>query len=283
LVAPQVAIVLNVLPAHIGNLGSLDAIRTEKLSIRAGLPDNGTLICPLELGVPGSFTFSTNREADIWADPNAAGGKDSDDHLAAVHLNGQRYELRMSAGGEHRLQTALAVLAGVYCLGGEVEAAVDTLASLSVPPGRGNRLSIAGRTIIDDSYNANPVSMNYAISALLSEPGRRVLLMGEMLELGDESGDLHRAAAIRSAPVDVVYSFGDHFQRLEGVFGPGYAGHVDSATGFDIDGFAASTLPGDVIVVKGSNRVFWAHGFVDKLCAALKRASRPSLSSPSKP
>ncbi|MDA0791582.1 MAG: UDP-N-acetylmuramoyl-tripeptide--D-alanyl-D-alanine ligase [Proteobacteria bacterium] len=264
LVAPHLAIVLNVLPAHIGNLGSLDAIRKEKLSIRAGLKSGGTLICPLELGVAGSFTFAVNRQADIWAEPVGS-------HQATVHIDGRRHDLHLALGGEHRLQTALAVLAAVHCLGADVEAAVRLIPSLDAPAGRGNRYTIAGRTVIDDSYNANPASMSYALDALRNESGRGILLVGEMLELGSESTRRHQAVAKQARNIPLVYSFGDQFSGLDEVFGPGFRAHYQAAPDFDIDDFVAATRPGDVILVKGSNRVFWVHDFVSRLCAAMAR------------
>ena len=276
LVQPQVALVLNVLPAHIGQLGSLEAIRQEKLAIRfgllGGLQGKGRLIVPAGLEVsdiisnPGTeiITFGLDELADVSATMMEDGG-------VAARIGGASYQYRLQEGGAHRVMTSLAVLSVVHALRADVAQAINVLVSLGAPEGRGNRHEVNGRIVIDDSYNSNPVSMRYALDTLAAEKrGRRIALLGEMLELGADGESMHREIIEKCDEVDAVVTFGEGFGLFSSGLGDRLWGHVGTVDQFDLESFAGQTRPGDVILVKGSNRVFWMHNFVERLCRSLQ-------------
>ena len=268
LVTPDVAVILNVLPAHIGQLGSLEAIRREKLEIRHGLSKNGVLVIPydLEVGDIGDtriLTFGRDSRADVYG--QFTGGR------VEVRIGSQILRYQLGGLGQHLAMTSLAVMAVVHAIGADVNAAAEQMEKLILPEGRGNQLKVNGRLIIDDSYNANPVSMGYAIRSLVGQPClRSIAVLGEMLELGDHSVEMHQKILKESRDVDAVVTVGAGFNTAENQ-AENFWGHCDSVDGFDIKAFAEKTAPGDAILIKGSNRVFWASKFVNQLKTALEK------------
>jgi UDP-N-acetylmuramoyl-tripeptide--D-alanyl-D-alanine ligase len=274
LTKPHVSILLNVLPAHIGNFENLDAIRREKLTITDGLEPDGVLIVPEALNTLGTrashiVTFGLQATADVHLI-----GSDKSTLVASVR--GKEVSYTLNNAGEHRVLTSLAVLAAVDLMGADVAQAAADFSLLEAPSGRGNQVSIAcepnAKTasnilVIDDSYNANSVSMSYAIDALASTDGARTIaLLGEMLELGDTSLTTHEQVAGHAAVLNDVITFGDGFSTC-----PGKSGHYGTVAEFDVDAFAKTLRAGDVLLVKGSNKVFWAHGFTKKLIEAIQK------------
>jgi UDP-N-acetylmuramoyl-tripeptide--D-alanyl-D-alanine ligase len=262
LAAPNVAMLLNVLPAHIGNFPSLQALTKEKLSIAAGLQANGVFILPKALGsgAENEVTFGFEPDADVTATYEVSG----EAWQVRARIKDQVVVYEMLEGGEHRILTSLAVLAAVAALGYSVPVAAAELSRVGSPEGRGNTHTNNGITVIDDSYNANPVSMIYAINNLASKSGRSIALLGEMLELGDESQQYHSEVAEQFAALDEVITVGDGFRHCQG------SSHFASVAEIDIAAFAATLQAGDQVLVKGSNKVFWQHQFVSKLLTALK-------------
>ena len=278
LVKPDIALLLNVLPAHIGNFEDLLAIQKEKLSIADGIKEGGILILPLALVSSSAEISSTNKcrvvtfglkqdkdcnNADVY------GEGFNDDHGTKVVANilGIDITYRISAGGDHRVLTSLAVMALIYTLGADLQQAARDFELLSSPDGRGNEITVNGIKIIDDSYNANPASMSFAIKALRESTGSgaRMAFLGEMLELGEQSQSSHDAVANEAKGLDGVVTIGDGFQKV-----PGSWGHYSSCREIDMDKFIAQLKAGDTILIKGSNKVFWQSKFVEKLVEQLR-------------
>lgn len=271
LVSPQVSVLLNVLPAHIGNFDNLDAIRQEKLTIASPLEKGGTLIVPADLDLSGLkhgniVTFGLTEDADVFGKALFLPQYTEVD----ASVLGTRVSYRLVAGGEHRVLTSLAVLAAAYCLVDEVDLnkVCDGFSKLTTPKGRGNVNTIAGVTVIDDSYNANPITMAYAISAIAkgNPSGKKVALLGEMLELGDESQLAHaETSRLAEETLDGFITVGEGFISC-----PGNWGHVGFAAQVDLDELVRSLKPGDTLLVKGSNKIFWTEKFVDRLLLSLE-------------
>ena len=272
LVKPNVALVLNVLPAHIGQLGSLEAIRQEKLDIRRGLQKNGVLVLPYDLERSDvddvkSLTFGFNSRADVSAVMRLRGESVS----VEVTIDGKAYQYELSICGEHMVLTSVAVIAVAYALGADIAKAVSDMTMLSSPEGRGNLHSVSGRVVIDDSYNANPVSMIHAIKSLSQRPsGSRIAILGEMLELGEFSDELHQEVVQSCNNVDKVVTVGKCFERVKEDFGEKLLLHVDSADELDLNLLVEETSSGDTILVKGSNKIFWSNKFVINLITKLE-------------
>ncbi len=146
-----------------------------------------------------------------------------------------------------------------------------------VPEGRGSRVSIGGIEIIDDSYNANPTSMAAALNGLANERARRtVAILGEMRELGDGSERFHRELAPHCARITQIVCVGEGMRAAVGRIA-GAAALDAGRCGADLplSQLAAGLQPGDVVLVKGSNRVFWVNDFVQNLTDELVKRSMP--------
>ena len=260
LASPDVAVVLNVHPAHIEFFDDIGALRREKLSISQGLRNGGTLVCldaldrgPLD---PGTrvLTFGLGEQADVRLLRSEGG-------VAALSTPSGSIEAAIPGGGEHRA-LSLAATAAVLLAFGEDPARIGRIGADAVPAGRGNRIRIGPVTLIDDSYNANPASMAAALQSLSTESGRKIALLGEMLELGVDGERLHAGMAAAcldidkmvcvGAAMDALYARLPRRQRL--AFFP-------SPSEIDTDAIVDALRPGDVVLLKGSNRVFWSRDF----------------------
>ena len=265
----DVALVLNVLPAHLGYFEHIDAIRQEKLSICAGLKPGGSLVVLDTLDLDGVsaervLRFGLSAAADVRGQPVYY----SDHTIVRVTFGARSWQYRLKAGGEHRVLTSLASFAVLLALGADLEAAVETMPTLSMPAGRGNEIQIAGMSLFDDSYNANPVSMAYALQALRNagEGRQKVAILGEMLELGAATEALHGDLLAACDGLDGIITVGDGFRSWNHrLLGERYWGHVDRAADIDLLGLLQNLKPNAQILVKGSNRVFWVHQFVERL------------------
>lgn len=270
LARPHVALVLNALPVHLQGLGSVDAVRLEKLSICEGLEEGGTLVIPEDLDSSSIgrdvtlFRFGRSSDADVVLEP-------LDETWQQVELRcaGQTCEVSVPGGGEHRAQTIAAV--GACAVAAQFPlSCMKRLRDVELPAGRGREIRVAGISIIDDSYNANPVSTAYAIEQLAARPGRRLALLGDMLELGDGEVEAHIELAKLAAKLDVVWCVGELaqyiFERLPTGVARNCFAQADEALRHEV---CEALEAGDTLLVKGSNRIFWSKGFVKALVARL--------------
>ncbi|MCC5887514.1 MAG: UDP-N-acetylmuramoyl-tripeptide--D-alanyl-D-alanine ligase [Gammaproteobacteria bacterium] len=272
LVRPRVALVLNVLGVHLEGLGSLDAIRREKLSIATGLDADGVLVVPDTLDLSDiahrgrRLTFGTGVSADVRLVEE--GGR-----ARIVLPDGHALALQLTVEGPHRRLSAAAVVACLVTADLDPAAAVPLLEVMQPPRGRGGSVEVGGVRFIDDSYNANPDSVRFALQALREQPARRrFALLGDMLELGAEEHALHRGLAAACAGVDGVYCVGERMAALHAALPESQrAGYWRDCESLDIEAIAATLEAGDVILVKASNRMFWKAGSVAALLAAMER------------
>ena len=267
LARPDVAVLLNVHPAHIENFGSLEAIEREKTTIALGLTD-GTFVCPPAIARNAERPTITFAEAP-GADVHLLGVSGDRVRLSTPFGN---IEAPVPGGGPHRAMSVCA-LAAVLCALDMPLARLDRLAGEGLPRGRGNRVVAADVTVIDESYNANPASMAATLAAFAQAPGRRVAILGDMLELGADTRRYHADLADRCGDLDGVFCVGSDIRALYDRLRPsqrlGFGERADAA----FAGQCADALrPGDRVLVKGSNSVFWARGFVETLVQALRGA-----------
>ncbi len=268
LVRPDVAVLLNVHPAHRENFPSMAALTREKLSIHEGLGEGGTFV--VEENVPAAdlpgwlTTVRFGRRAG-----NRVRLLKVRDGKADYEVAGRTLTARVPGGGEHRAMSLAAVLCVLDVLGRD-PADASRLPDSLVAAGRGRVLN--GRvTLIDDSYNANPESMKAALAVLRgrSEP-RRFALLGEMLELGEESEDFHRGLAEHTAGLTGVFCVGEGMRPLFDALPESrrmlWCPRADESL---TDALKATLQAGDVLLVKGSNRVFWAQDYVGTLAREL--------------
>lgn len=265
LVRPDVAVVLNVHPAHRENFPSMAALTEEKLSIHQGLRGRGDLILEESLpadAAPANVRVSRfGRSADCRVSLEALDGP-----RATYRVAGTTVRAQVPGGGEHRAMSLAAVLCVLDVLGWELSAALE-LGEELIAPGRGRVHTVKGIAVVDDSYNANPESMKAALVSLAGHRAkRRFALLGEMLELGDGSPAFHRALADQAGCLNGVFCVGEGmkplFEALPAGVGRRWTAEADDALAKEI---AGELKRGDVLLVKGSNRVFWGRGYVETL------------------
>jgi UDP-N-acetylmuramyl-tripeptide synthetase/UDP-N-acetylmuramoyl-tripeptide--D-alanyl-D-alanine ligase len=272
MVRPHLAIVTTVAAVHIEFFDSVEGIAEAKAEIFNGLEPGGTAILNAdneyfallrararERGAERIITFGAGADAD--ARLIAA---QSEDEATAIEADimGERVAFRLGAPGRHLALNAVAVLAAVKALGADLAGAAAALAAFEPPEGRGVRqtLVLAGGPVIliDESYNANPASMRAALAALGETPvgpgGRRIAVLGDMLELGNASQEMHLdlKPAIDEAKVDVVFACGQFMRELHDALpADRRGGHADAASDL-AETVVRAVAPGDVVMVKGS-------------------------------
>jgi UDP-N-acetylmuramoyl-tripeptide--D-alanyl-D-alanine ligase len=271
LVRPHLAIVTTVAPVHLGFFRSVEEIADAKAEIFRGLEPGGTAIInrdnphyarlkahALEYGARiVGFGEAPDAEARLVG---VALGPDGSDVTADIF--GETIRYRLGAPGRHLVQNSLAVLAAAKIAGADLARAASALAALHAQAGRGARTLIetdGGRmAIIDESYNANPASMRAALGTLGLAPrtefGRRVAVLGDMLELGPEGARLHQELAefIDGAGVDLVFACGELMGELFEALPPGRRGAYAKTAEELGPKLVGAVGPGDAIMVKGS-------------------------------
>lgn len=254
MVAPSVAVVLNVGVAHAENFPDHAALRKEKLSIFNSLQDKSNSVWEYSLGLDQGLSFGSAPAADVSL-------RSLEGDRAEILVCGERVSARVPGGGEHRAWTLCAVLACCRLLDVPLSSALE-LGGEVVPGGRGNVLQAGGRVIIDDSYNANPDSMQHALDAFVARPEvHKVYVIGEMLELGEPGPEAHATIAARLAGQTAVL-VGESFAEPARAHGLEWFERADEALLKRVEALCPT---GSAVIVKGSNRVFWQHDFVARL------------------
>ena len=284
LVRPHVAIVTSIAPAHIENLGSIEAIADAKGEIFQGLEPAGAAIIPedsrqrdrLVRAARGYaervVTFGLSQEADVTA--LHAVRSDAGGYLITAQLLNSELTYSLSQRGEHWVTNSLAVLAAVENVGGDIAAAGLALADMGGLKGRGerHRIEVEGgeALLIDESYNANPASMAATLKSLGAEEAkRRIAVLGPMRELGEHANDLHAGLAepVLAAKVDRLILISDDMAPLAKALGDQVvvdrAANVEEATAL----LLAMLRDGDAVLVKASNSVGLAR-LVDRITEA---------------
>jgi len=270
---PTVALVVNVRPVHLEKLGSLEAIRQEKVSIVRGLPKDGVLVLPTGIDAP-EWTGKVIRFGDGSEVRELGHAAQGESWQVRAQVDGKPIEFSLTPGAPHRLQNALAALASVHAAGLDEMSLAPQLGHVGIMSGRGVEQTAGDATLIDDSFNGNPASMVAALDSLKARPmqhGRRIAILGDMLELGAEAPAYHQALAQHLGGIDGVYCVGPLMRHLYDLLPPGKAlGWHENPVTLEPREIAASLRGGDVVVVKGSKKMFWVNKFVPRLIAALQ-------------
>ena len=269
---PHAAIVTTVEAVHLEHFPSVEGIADAKSEIFEGLPPGGVAIIKHENPHSERLTAAARRCGARAVTFGFAPGAEvrGEGFLASdegsqmqVGIGGRRLLLSLAMPGRHIAENALAVIAAADAVGADLDRVADALSKVAPPSGRGarTRLRMAGgeALLIDESYNANPASMRAALMTLAIVPrqkfGRRIAVLGDMLELGPQSALLHAGLkeAVDESGVDVVFACGSHMKSLYDALRPaqrgGYARDAD-----ELAPLLASALgPGDVLMVKASN------------------------------
>ncbi|WP_295809348.1 UDP-N-acetylmuramoyl-tripeptide--D-alanyl-D-alanine ligase [uncultured Nitratireductor sp.] len=274
LVRPHVAVITNIAPAHLEKLGSLDNIARAKAEIFEGLEPGGTAVLNadhpqinllLELaaaaGVGRVVTYGFARGVDwqITAPEMAA-----DRSFATVLHGDETHALTLGVTGRHMLSNATAALAVAHLAGIAPETALRALAGFGAQPGRGQRVAVGPEErpllLIDESYNANTASMGAALevfSTLEAPGGRKVVVLGDMLELGEAGAAMHAglADAVKNSGAERVHLVGQSMTALAAALPGGLLASHHGSIEEGLDVIMADLAYGDAVMVKGSNGV----------------------------
>jgi UDP-N-acetylmuramoyl-tripeptide--D-alanyl-D-alanine ligase len=253
---PDVAVITNVGPVHVELLGSIEAIAATKAEIFGGLRPGGTAVVPADPGplephlerAPKLLRFGAGGEVEAVEVKAEAGGIDA---LVRTPVGEQRF--RFPFFEAYNLENALAAIAAGVALGSPLDEMADLAPGIVFSRLRGELVELPEDAIlINDSYNANPVSMRAALDHLASfdADGRRLAVLGEMRELGPEAAAYHREIGeyARQQGVELIIGVGEEASSYE----PDQrVADAEAAA----DALAAALGPGDVVLVKGSRAV----------------------------
>ena len=283
MVQPDLSILLNVQNAHIENFTSRQALVEEKSQIFSTLPSEGLRVVHDELAIDG-YHFGHGLDSHARID-------DLQGDRLSLSLFGEPIVAKVPGGGVHRALTLSACLLAMKLLDFELASGL-ALSGDSVPNGRGNSHIASGIEVVDDSYNANPSSMQAAITAFLSqadtklqssdgEPQRSFVVLGDMRELGDQGAAAHEKLLDGLAHEPALHGIvlvGEQMNqaadRLQSMalgqsLSQRICGRFQEANA-ELEALLVQTLrPGDRVLIKGSNRIFWASAFVSKLLVKL--------------
>jgi UDP-N-acetylmuramoyl-tripeptide--D-alanyl-D-alanine ligase len=273
LVRPHVAIVTTVEPVHLEFFPSIEAIADAKSEIFLGLEPDGAAVLnhdnpqyerlrrkAKDADVARIVSFGAHEQADARLLKHSLHPDCSTAHASIL---GTEVTYKIGAPGYHLVVNSLAVLAAVALTGGDLTMAALALAELKPATGRGARVTLglpggATALLIDESYNANPASMRAALALLggaaIGPRGRRIAVLGDMLELGAKGPTLHRdlSEAVLAHAVDMVFCSGPLMHELwEALPSERRGGYAKTAAELE-SSVLAVVRPGDAIMVKGS-------------------------------
>ncbi|MBR0697137.1 UDP-N-acetylmuramoylalanyl-D-glutamyl-2,6-diaminopimelate--D-alanyl-D-alanine ligase [Bradyrhizobium lablabi] len=272
MVRPHVAVITTVEPVHLEFFAGIEAIADAKAEIFLGVEPGGAVVLNRDnaqyarlaqqaknAGISRILSFGADRKSDarlLAVSLHAT--------CSAVHADIFNHDITYKIGmpGRHMAMNSLAVLAGASLLGADITRAALSLSQLEAPSGRGMRRVLevghGEATLIDESYNANPASMAAALNVLgqaqVGPHGRRIAILGDMLELGPSGPQLHRglAEAIKANRIDLVYCCGPLMRNLWDALSAGRrGGYAESSAALEAQAVAA-VRAGDAIMVKGS-------------------------------
>jgi UDP-N-acetylmuramoyl-tripeptide--D-alanyl-D-alanine ligase len=253
---PTVGVITNIGSAHLELFGSREVIADSKSELVASLPADGVAVLNLDSDLYArmashanapivSFSAEGSNKADVFAS-----NVHIDDDLRAsfsLTMHGRHLQVSLAARGRHQVANALAAAAAAHALGSTVDEIIEGLSTSDLSPMRMELVTLpAGTRLLNDTYNANPVSMRAAIDALMGlQAQRRIAILGTMAELGPDRAELHREIAqyAASVGVDVVLSVNESTYGVETLSSIEDA--VQTCTSLALG-------PDDAVLVKGS-------------------------------
>ena len=261
---PDVAVIVNIGRMHIEHLGSMEGIRQAKLEILEGMSNEGQLILNgddtmlrnlPEQPVQRITRFGTMDGCEVWADDI----RQEPEHLHfVVHAGDRTFPVDLALEGSHYVADALAAITVGLMLEVPVEDIQAQLAGFRNMKGRQEIYKAGEYTIISDCYNAGPESMAAALAVLGRKEGRRIAVLGDMLELGDcTAAEHYRIGRIAAEVAQMLFTYGPEAERIVGGAITGGMPQT-KALHFDSHEALAASLkqhakPGDVFLFKGSH------------------------------
>lgn len=273
LIRPTMAVITWIAAVHIENFDDgIAGIVKAKSEIFKGVEEGGCAILPhdndyyddlvvnaRQAGIERIYSFGEHPEADarlVACDLSANGT------TIKANIMGEEVDYTLHIAGKHIAVNSMIALLAVKLAGRDVKPAAQALSAIAPPEGRGTRETIAltngSVTLIDESYNASPVAVKAALKVLsIIDPkgqGRRIAVLGDMLELGDYARDMHAGLAqpLQAASVDRLYCCGPHMKVLYDAIPDAMKGGYAASSSDLVTMVQTDMIPGDVILVKGS-------------------------------
>ncbi len=251
---PDVGVIVSIGPVHLELLGTIEAIAAAKAELIAALAPGATAVVPA-----GERLLEQHLRTDVHTITFGQGGDVTiaaeDSTHVVIDASGERIDLDIDFTEKHLRQDLLAAVAAAGAVGVRPSGRLE----LALSPGRGQRRALdGGVTLIDDAYNANPMSMRAALDALAADGdaggGRRIAVLGDMLELGPMAERYHREiGAYADGVADVLVTVGPLAATMADEFEAEHHHSPDAAAAATL--LAEIVRPGDVVLVKASNGV----------------------------
>ena len=266
---PDVAVELNVLPVHVEHLGSIENVAKAKAELVEGMKDGGTAVLNADdesvaamksLSKGRTITFGIENHADVTAENIKFERFGETDFTLKV--DDKRADVKFPLNGKHNILNALAAAAVGVSFGMSVAEIAKSLETVAPPPQRGEVLHFAnGFTVINDSYNSNPAALLSMVETLVDGAAgatRKIVVAGEMLELGVDAAKIHRETGekIAASGIDLLIGVrGLADELVEGSTASGLTAEFAEDSDAAAEMLANIVAAGDVILVKGSRGV----------------------------
>jgi UDP-N-acetylmuramoyl-tripeptide--D-alanyl-D-alanine ligase len=272
IVRPHVAVITTIEPVHLEFFPSVEAIADAKAEIFVGLEPGGAAVINRDnphfarlekaakaAGAARIVSFGEHSQADARLVKSAL---QADSSTVQARILGTDITYKIGAPGQHLVLNSLAVLAAAALAGADLACAGLALAQFAPASGRGTRITLdlpgGPALLIDESYNANPASMRAALALLgqarIGAQGRRIAVLGDMLELGPQGAALHRALAeaVAKNAVDIVFCSGPLMHALwEALPSERRGGYAETSAALE-SAVLSAVRAGDAVMVKGS-------------------------------
>ena len=256
---PTVALVTNAQRAHLAGMGSVETIATEKGSVFMGLANPGVAVFNADdpwaelwraqSARHSAMSFSFERDADVTGRYQARGLENQ----LTIMVQGEQVEVALALPGAHNARNALGAATAALAAGVSLSAVRDGLSAFRGIKGRlQRRPGLNGSTLLDDTYNANPDSVRAGIDVLATTVGKKILVLGDMGEIGDMTGQFHDEIGgyAKSQGVDLLLALGDASALSLHNFGTGgrHFKKIDDL----VDALSGELTPETTVLIKGS-------------------------------
>lgn len=271
LVSPHVSLITTIAPAHVEKLGSLENIARAKAEIFQGMDASGVAILPRDVaefptllaeartqGIGTILTFGSSEGADLHMTSVTLHADTTD---MAFTFKGREYKLTLGMAGVHQAMNALAVLGAVAQVTNDITKVFPALENIEAVSGRGNRFSCIIKQgtppvlVIDETHNSSPAAVRAALDVLAQIPttGRRLVALGDMLELGESAANEHAnlKQSLLAAQVDQVFTCGRLMAHLAEALPFGRNTHFTDSEALALQ-IGELVQPGDILLIKGS-------------------------------
>ena len=262
-VRPHVALVTTIAPAHLEFFGNCESIADAKAEIFEGLEPGGAALIPADSAYADRLTARAKQAkvARIVSFGEKGEAKlisftaDGTGMRVKADILGTAVDAYVGAPGAHIAQNVVGALAAIALLDGDVLNAAAALKNFTALKGRGARFVVGGISVIDESYNANPASMAAAMALLGASSGRKIAVLGDMLEMGEGAAAHHAglAAPLAANKVDLVFACGAQMKALWDALPNAQRGAYAENSKLLAPHVMAAAKPGDTVLVKGSN------------------------------